>query len=90
MESLNTLFGGYSVIKRGKPLNERAMLIKFFVDEGFEDKKGKKLSPAYLGKRLAHYTVDDLYALKSSYTDRLNRNSKLQAVKYFWFITKTV
>jgi hypothetical protein len=39
--------------------------------------------------RLAHYNIDDLYALKSAYTDRLNRDGRLTARKYFYWMTKT-
>lgn len=43
-----------------------------------------------MGIRLAHYSIDQLYALQSAYKDRLTRSGRSTADKYFWYITKTV
>lgn len=83
MESIADLFGRLRTsLPKGRVLDERAELIKFFVEQ-----TGKK--PMQTGVRLAHYSISELYALKSAYTDRLNRNGKETADKYYWWITKT-
>lgn len=78
------LFGNYRLIKpNGRAVNERAALIGWFADE-------VKRKPVLIGIRLAHYkTIDDLYGLQSAYKDRLTRNGKETADKYFWYITRT-
>lgn len=76
------LFGNYRIIKGDRVLDERATLIKYFVDE-------IKRPPQFIGVRLSHYTLDQLYALQSSYKDRLNRNNRETADKWWWFTTKT-
>lgn len=80
--SASDLFGNYRLIKEGKPLNERATLIAYFVKE-----IGRE--PKLMGIRLAHYNIGQLYALKSSYEDRVRRNDKTTADKYFWALTRT-
>jgi hypothetical protein len=68
---------------QGKVLDERATLIKFFADEMHRE-------PRHLGVRLHHYSLTDLYALKSTFLDRKNRNGIEPAHRYFWWITKTI
>lgn len=63
-------------------IGERASLIKFFSDQ-------VEKSPKIVGIRLSHYSMDQLYALKSSYSDRLNRNGRVAARKYFFWQSKT-
>lgn len=83
MESLADFFGTYRLVKPGgKVLDERATLIKYFCDE-------LKREPKVVGIRLAHYTLDQLYGLQSSYKDRLSRNGEETARKYWWAITRT-
>lgn len=83
MESIGDLFGRIrTLLPKGKVMNERAELISYFSE-------ALKRPPQYIGVRLAHYSIDDLYGLKSAYSDRLKRNGKVQADKYWWFITKT-
>lgn len=79
---IGDLFGNYRLAKPGKVLDERAGLIGYFAEE-------LEAAPKRLGIRLAHYTISDLYALRSAFNDRLNRNGKLAARKYFYWITKT-
>lgn len=76
------LFGTYRVIKAGVPESERATLIRFF------SKKTEK-EPKIIGIRLAHYSLDDLYALKSAWNDRERRQGTETARKHFWYITRT-
>lgn len=52
------------LVKRPKVNSERADLIKFFV-ERLRDKKGKKYLPRFIGYKVAHLEVKDLYYLKS-------------------------
>lgn len=81
-QAVSDLFGQYRLMKpEGKVLSERATLIKYFSDE-------VKREPRVIGVRLAHYTVDQLYALQSSYKDRVTRNGKETANKYFWWISR--
>lgn len=80
--SIGDLFGKIRTITPKGPLNERADLVKYFTDK--IDRPAK-----VIGIRLAHYSLDNLYALKSAYNDRLQRNGKVSADKYFWAITKT-
>lgn len=88
-QTMSDLFGNYRLFKGIKPLNERATLIKFFVDQGFQDKKTTNLLPSAIGVLLAHYSTDQLYALKSAYSDRLNRNGYVAACKYWWAVIRT-
>lgn len=83
MESLADLFGRYRTLTpKGKPLDERAELIRYFSEEF-------KREPRVVGVRLAHYKLDELYGLQSAYKDRLQRNGRDTARKYFWWVTKT-
>lgn len=82
MQSIKDLFGTERFIKpSGKLLSERGALIGYFA-------KAFDRDPQYTGVRLAHYTLDDLYGLKSAYEDRARKNS-LGAIKYLWKITET-
>lgn len=75
------LLKGYELpVKKG---SERGELIKFFAD-------AVERPPRVVAIRLSHYSVSELYALKSAYNDRLARNGKTAALKYWWYITKTV
>lgn len=83
MESIADLWGRRrTALPLGKVLNERAELIKFFCDKVHR-------KPQQLGTRLAHYTLSELYALKSAFTDREKRDGIVRAQKHFWWITKT-
>ncbi len=83
---ITDLFGNHRTLRadsRGpRPLDERATLIAYFSKE--IDRPAK-----LIGIRLAHYDLRMLYALQSAFKDRLNRNDRETARKYFWFITKT-
>lgn len=61
---------------------ERGELIEFFSLK-------MERTPRHIAVRLAHYTLSDLYALKSAVSDRFTRNGKDAAQKYFWWATKT-
>jgi hypothetical protein len=76
------LFGRYRILKGDKAINERAGLIKFFTE-----KTGKEAK--VIGIRLAHYKIDELYALQSGYNDRVRTGNKETADKWFWFTTRT-
>ena len=83
MESIGDLFGRLrTVLPKGRVLDERAELIQFFATK-------LDRTPQRIGVRLAHYSLSELYALKSSYNDRLTRNGKTTADKYWWWVTKT-
>lgn len=89
--SMQDLFGRYRLVNpKGRPMSERATIIQFFVDQSFKWKNGKLLDGKDMSIRLAHYKIDQLYALKSAYSDRLTRNGSVAAAKYFWFTTETI
>ena len=79
--SAQDLFGRFHLVRDGKPLNERATLIQYFSGE-------IRRNPKLLAIRTAHYTLDQLYALRSGYVDR-KRESLSKAQKWFWYITRT-
>jgi hypothetical protein len=76
------LFGRFRVIKNGKPVDERSGLIGYFARE-------LEIEPKVAGIRLAHYKINDLYYLQSSWKDRLNRDGRESARKWWWWQTKT-
>lgn len=61
---MTDLFGSrVPVGKNGKPLSERATLVRYFVERA-QDRKGP-MSAGRVGFMLAHCSVQDLYAFKS-------------------------
>lgn len=83
MESIGDLFGRMrTALPKGKVLNERAELIAYF-------SKQLEREARVVAVRLGHYSLSDLYALQSAFKDRLNRNGKETARKYWWAITRT-
>lgn len=84
MESLTDLFGRYRLIKAtGKPLDERATIIKWFADTFKKDGKVLALRLSYIKD------IGDLYALKSQVSDRLTRDGLVAARKYFYWATES-
>lgn len=79
-----SLFAGYVFPEQAKRKgSERGELIDFF-------SKVLNRTPKYTGIRLAHYSIDHLYALKSAFLERKTRNGALPATKYLWWITKVI
>jgi hypothetical protein len=90
----------FDLLKDWKPPkkgSERGELLTYFSKE-----IGRPVK--YIGIRMAHYSVDQIYGLKSAYKDRLVRpcgdclrdgatgackHSNVTAQKYWWWITKT-
>jgi len=68
--------------KKGRALDERAGLVKYFAD--LFQKDGKVLA-----LRLAHLKLPDLYYIQSEVKDRLNRQDLETARKWFYYSTKT-
>lgn len=66
-----------------KVLNERSGAIKYFVDTF-------NLNPKRLAPKLAHLDISMLYALQSQVKDRINRQSKETARKYFYYSIKVI
>jgi len=87
MEFLGDVLGRYQPLKKSAR-SERAELIRFFAEQ-ITDKKGDLYKPAFIAIRLSHYTVDQLYGLKSGFSDRLRREDTVAAQKWWWFTTKT-
>lgn len=79
---IKDLFSRDHLLKNDTPLSERATLIAYFSKEIGRPAK-------FIAIRLAHYTLDDLYGLKSMYKDRLQRNERATADKFWWAITRT-
>lgn len=83
MESLTDLIGNYRLMKPGgKIIDERSTLIGYFSEE-------VKRPAKTVGIRLAHYSLDQLYGLQAAYKDRLNRDGRVTADKYWWAMTRT-
>lgn len=93
--SLFELLKDYQPPKKG---SERGELLQYFSKEVERPIK-------YIGVRLSHYTLDQLYGLQSTYKDRLVRpcgdclkqgatsackHSVVTAQKFWWWTTKTV
>jgi hypothetical protein len=91
MESFSDLWGRLrSATPKGKVLNERAELVMFFESEiNKRRQKNGQLPSKFFGYRLSHYSLSELYALKSNYSDRLRREGRETADKYWWWMTKT-
>lgn len=77
------LFKRYAQPERVKKTSERAEAIRFFV-ETF------KLNPKRLAPKLAHIETRDLYPLQSGVKDRLQRQNKETARKWFYWSIKTI
>lgn len=69
--------------KEGKAISERAGLVKYF-----SESMGRPAQ--FVGVRMAHMSLDQLYSMKSQYEDRLKRNSKETASKWWWWVTRTI
>lgn len=83
MESIQDLL----FIEHKKALNERAELIKFFV-ENVLDKKGNQYSPKFIAIKLSHIKTPDLYYSISIFRDTDKRRGREGAVKEFWWSIK--
>lgn len=91
MESFQDLWGRLRTgLPGGKVLDEKAELRKFFETQ-INMSRGKRepLASAYIGQRLAHFKLHQLYTIKSEYMDRLNRQGRATADKYWWWVTET-
>lgn len=91
MESIADIFGRMrTIFPKGKVLDERAELVKYFEGE-INKSRGTRgnLSSKFFGTRLSHYSLSELYALQSGYKDRLKRDGRETADKYWWAITRT-
>lgn len=82
MPPVDTLFDLLKDYQPKKKRNERGELLQFFSDH-------VQRPVRFVAVRLSHYTMDELYALKSAFSDRLQRDGELTAIKYWWYITKT-
>lgn len=71
-----------STKQEGGAISERAGLVKYF-SESLER------PPKFVGVRMAHYTLDQMYAIRSQYEDRLKRNDAATAAKWWWWTTRT-
>lgn len=83
MESVTDLFNIERYLGNGgRVMDERASLIGYF-SEALE-RPVKQIAI-----RLAHYTISDLYALKSGWNDRLRTHGEISTRKWWWFVTRT-
>ena len=76
-------FKRYAQTGRVKKTSERAEAIRFFVDTF-------KLNPKRLAPKLAHIETRDLYPLQSGVKDRLQRQNKETARKWFYWSIRTI
>ncbi len=67
--------------------SERGELIQFFVDN-IVDKKGKKYRIAFIGMKLSHLQLPDLYFMKSCFVDIERRSGIESARKNWWWSIK--
>lgn len=73
---------------KSKVRSERAEVVKFFVDN-IKNKEGKPYQARFIAVKLGHLKeLKDLYYLKSTFQDTLNRRGKEAAQKYFWWAIK--
>lgn len=83
MEAISDLFGNYRLaVPVGKRSSERSELMKYFL-ERLNVGRTEPLNPAYLGMRVAHLDMRDLYYMKSEGEDYVRRG-KGAFGKYFW------
>lgn len=83
--SIGSLFAGYEMPQpvARKKTSERAELVRYFFDHAKASWPGKRpLSPGYIGMKLSHLSMTDLYAFKSMCEDR-SRNGYAWG-KFFW------
>lgn len=71
-QTAQDLFGRVRIFKEAKPLDERATLVHYFHSNAY-DKEGKRFDVSYIGYRLAHLKLNDLYYLKSVCEDSARR-----------------
>ena len=85
LNHVGSLFANYVMPQpqAKKRTSERSELVRYFFEHASTAWTGKKpLSPGYVGMKLAHLTVQDLYAFKSMCEDRAR--SGYPWAKYFW------
>ena len=81
---IKDLFGNERFLKKGKILNERAGLIKYF-HERARNKLDEQFDVSYIGMILAHLTLQDLYSFKSMLEDRARTKRNFNWNKdFFW------
>lgn len=88
MEHITNLFGQkFSLTKKGMPQSERAELIKYFVDHA-RDKNNKPFKASFIGYKLSHLKLEDLYSFKSMLVDRSRTQVNFNWNKTFWGMLK--
>lgn len=88
MEHVRNLFGKKAALPKRKRPSERAELLEFFIPylkEEWDEKKYGKLTFSRLNWKLQNLKNPDLYYLKSGFIDRLRRNNRNTAVRWFWW-----
>lgn len=83
-QSMTDLLGHtrYLSPKKGRVLDERAGLNRWFSDTFKKDGK-------VIALKTAHLKLNDLYYLKSCVIDRIQRQDIITARKYFYYSIKT-
>lgn len=81
------LFGNYRIIQKGKLLSERAALIKYFWERA-RNKEGNHFPESFIGYKLSHLSLEDLYAFKSQLCDREKTQQGFNWNKVFWGMLK--
>ncbi len=83
---MDNIFSKYN-IEQFKKKNERAELVKFFV-ENLYDKNKKPFPVKRIAITLSHIPTKDLYFMQSVFKDTQNRNGNESANKWFWWSLK--
>lgn len=84
LRPIASLFAGYELpVAPKKRTSERSELVRYFFEHAKTDWGGSRpLEVRYVGFKLAHLKVRDLYALKSMCEDRATRGYPW--AKFFW------
>lgn len=93
--AIGALVASYVLPKVGtkKRTSERSELVRFFLEKINESRAVDGYPPLtgrFAAIRMAHYTLDQLYGLRSGFSDRLSRNDLTTATKWWWFTTTTI
>lgn len=80
MERINPIFN--LEVKKSGATSERASLVEYFV-ENVRTKQGKKYSPPFIGMKLSHLSISDLYYMKSQ-AEEYSRKPGGSVGRYFF------
>ena len=89
IKEIKDLFGNSRFLQKGKYLmSERAGVLKYFIDRA-RDINNQPLRASFIGMKLSHLNITDLYAFKSMLQDRERTIPDFNWNKAFWGMLKT-